>query len=176
MLVRFIRALCPQQRIDEYTPDAWHEVIGHLDFDDARNAVIAVKHSKPFVDTSDIVTEVNRAKRSAEAHPSARTVGDAVAAANRRELGAAPATPANAAFKAAVADMTAKLKARDERAYLASREAQHRAQDWIDYKLRGTLPREIPFDGTPAPRWQQLPGDPPELRSWLVRQARDGAG
>lgn len=58
MLVRFVEALCPQQAIDEYTADAWHEVLGHLELAECRAAVTAVARMKPFVSPSEIIAEV----------------------------------------------------------------------------------------------------------------------
>jgi hypothetical protein len=87
-LMQFIAAVCPQQRIDRLTTVTWYEVIGELGFAEARDAVLALKHSQAFIDVSDIVRE---ATRPAKAHPSDRTVAEALAVANRRELGAAPA-------------------------------------------------------------------------------------
>ena len=69
MIVRYVKSLCPQQAIDDFTYDAWHDVIGKLTFEAARNAVIAVVHSQPFVAPSDIIRQ---AGRSAKSHPSKR--------------------------------------------------------------------------------------------------------
>lgn len=95
-IVRFIRALCPQQRIDEYTPDAWHEVIGHLEFDAARAAVIAVKHSRAFIDPSDIIAEIRRAKTI---RPRERTVRQALEESALRGI-TSGAAPPNAGYAA----------------------------------------------------------------------------
>ena len=108
-LVRYIESLCPQQHIDDYTYETWHDVIGHLEFDAARNAVIAVVHGQPFVAPSDIIREASRARK---AHPSDRTVGEALAAANLRELGAAPATPPTPEYLAARKALDDRLEAR----------------------------------------------------------------
>lgn len=86
--MRLIRALCPQQRIDEYTADAWHEVIGHLDFETARDAVIAVKHGQAFVDPSDIIRHVR-----GDLRPDSLPVREAMEAANLRQLAPAAAAP-----------------------------------------------------------------------------------
>lgn len=66
MLVRYVRAACPQQAMDEYTPDVWFDIIGDLDFAAAREAVVAIKREKPFVDPSDILTRVKRVQRDLE--------------------------------------------------------------------------------------------------------------
>ena len=38
VLARYVRALCPQQKFDEYTPDAWHDLLGDLSLADCRQA------------------------------------------------------------------------------------------------------------------------------------------
>lgn len=176
-IVRLIRALCPQQHIDRYTPIAWHEVIGGLEYDAARNAVIAVKHSQPFVDPSDIIREAKRAKtrvigEDPDTHPSARTAAEAIAASSVRELDAAPAVPPTPEYLAAKAEMDEKFRLRAEQVRAVDREAERRANDWLNYKLTGKLPPDLPPLGSPPPpRYAELPDDPPGLRAWLRRQA-----
>jgi len=173
MIVRYVKSLCPQQAIDDFTYDAWHDVIGSLDFDAARNAVIAVVHSQRFVAPSDIIREAGRA---AKAHPSDRTVGEALAAANRRELDAVPAGPPNAEYLAAKASMDERMKARDKAAYLADHAAERKAAAWLNGAIKGRQPMDEPLAAPASPRWQQLPGDPPELRAWLARQPAEAPG
>lgn len=60
LLTRYVKACCPQQQIDEYTPDAWHEIIGHLTLDDCRQAVKTVVARQPFVAPAEIAAEVAR--------------------------------------------------------------------------------------------------------------------
>lgn len=60
MLVRYVKACCPQQQIDEFTPDAWHDLLGDLSLDDCRNAVAAVAKRQPFVAPAEIRSEVRR--------------------------------------------------------------------------------------------------------------------
>lgn len=57
-LCRFTKALCPQQAIDEYTPDAWHTVLGDLRFEDAKEGVAAAARKSPFVSPAEIRAEV----------------------------------------------------------------------------------------------------------------------
>lgn len=59
-LCRYVKACCPQQQIDEYTPDAWHDLIGKLDFADCREAVVRVATRQPFVAPAEIRAEVQR--------------------------------------------------------------------------------------------------------------------
>jgi hypothetical protein len=172
-LTEFIAIACPQQKINRATAVAWFEIIGDLDFGAARNAVIAVKHSQAFVDPSDIIREVEHSSRR-HAHPSERTVAEALGQPAVPAIGAARTDP-TPEYLAAKADMDRRQRERDQSLYLASREAQRRAQDWINYKLGGRFPAQAEFTGEPAPQWRQLPGDPPELRAWLARQAMQEA-
>lgn len=176
-LVEFVHALCPHQAIDRNTPIAWHAVIRNMDFHAAQSAVIALKHSQKFIDVADIVRQANN---SPERHPSSRTVAEALQFANRRELDPAGGTPATQEFLAAKAALIERNRARDEAAFLADHAAQRKAQAWIDGAVRGRQPMEEPLGiqpgDAPTSGWAQLPGDPPELRAWLARKAREEAG
>jgi hypothetical protein len=67
VLARYVRALCPQQKFDEYTPDAWHDVLGGYPLTDARAAAATVARRQPFVAPSEIITEIRRT-RAEKAH------------------------------------------------------------------------------------------------------------
>jgi hypothetical protein len=67
VLTRYVKACCPQQQIDEYTPDAWHDLIGHLALADCREAVKTVVGRQPFVAPAEIAGEVSRI-RAARLH------------------------------------------------------------------------------------------------------------
>src|SRR5690606_40823645 len=54
ILARYVRALCPQQKFDEYTPDAWHDVLGDIPLDAARAAAASVARRQPFVSPAEI--------------------------------------------------------------------------------------------------------------------------
>ena len=60
LLARYVKACCPQQAIDDYTPDAWHDLIGDLPAADCREAAAAVARRQPFVSPAEIRTEVRR--------------------------------------------------------------------------------------------------------------------
>lgn len=109
-LVEFIAIVCPQQKINRASAVAWYEVIGDLDFEAARNAVIAVKHSQPFVDPSDIIREAHRRETS---RPYERTAAEAIAESSLRELPAALAAPPNEEYQRAKRDLLVKMAARD---------------------------------------------------------------
>lgn len=60
LLVRYVKACCPQQAMDEYTPDAWHDLLGDLTFTDCRTAICEVAKRQPFVAPAEIREEVRR--------------------------------------------------------------------------------------------------------------------
>lgn len=66
VLARYVRALCPQQKFDEYTPDAWHDVLGAYPLAAARAAAAAVAGRQPFVSPAEIIGEI-RKQRDARA-------------------------------------------------------------------------------------------------------------
>ena len=71
ILTRFVKAACPQQAIDEFTPDAWHDLLSEVRFEDAREAVRTICRKQPFIAPAEIIDEVRRirAKRLHEAPP-----------------------------------------------------------------------------------------------------------
>lgn len=60
MLTRYVRALCPQQRFDEYTPDAWHDVLSAYRLEDARAAAAQLAARQPFISPGELVPEIRR--------------------------------------------------------------------------------------------------------------------
>ncbi|MGA5820896.1 zinc finger domain-containing protein [Kitasatospora sp. NPDC094028] len=64
ILVRYVRALCPQQRFDEYSPDAWHDLLGDYELDACKEAVIEIARRQPWIAPAEIITEVKRARTS----------------------------------------------------------------------------------------------------------------
>lgn len=64
MLVRYVRALCPNQKIDEFTPDAWGDVLADYDLDDCRAACVTLASRQPFIAPAEIITEVRKARRA----------------------------------------------------------------------------------------------------------------
>jgi len=68
VLCRFTAACCPAQKFDEYTPDAWGLILSDIRLVDAKDAVVEIKKRSPWVDPSEIITEVKRirGKRIAE--------------------------------------------------------------------------------------------------------------
>lgn len=62
-LLRIVRAVCPQQKLDEFTPDAWSELLGDLRLEDCRLAVKALGQRQVFIAPAEIRTEVKRLRR-----------------------------------------------------------------------------------------------------------------
>lgn len=61
-LCRLAKACCPQQAFDEYTPDAWAEILGHLEFADCKAALFKLAGERPFVAPAEIKAEVRRVR------------------------------------------------------------------------------------------------------------------
>ncbi|MFJ8538125.1 hypothetical protein [Streptomyces sp. NPDC093591] len=61
-LCRYVRALCPQQKFDEYTPDAWHDLLYPFRLDEARTAAVAIASTQPFVSPGEIAAAVRRTR------------------------------------------------------------------------------------------------------------------
>ena len=70
MLCRYVRACCPQQAIDEYTPIAWADHLEHVTYDDAKIAAKAITARQPFVQIAELKAEVKRIRaKRIELHP-----------------------------------------------------------------------------------------------------------
>jgi len=92
-LCRLAKAMCPQQAVDEFTPDAWHLLLDDLRFEDAKAALVAVCRVQPFVAPAEIRAEVKRirSKRIKEFGPydvpsglDSREYGEFLRATNQR--------------------------------------------------------------------------------------------
>jgi hypothetical protein len=64
LLVRYVKACCPGSQIDEYTPDAWHDLLGDLELADCKDAAQAVAKRQPFVAAAEIRAEVKRIRET----------------------------------------------------------------------------------------------------------------
>lgn len=58
VLCRYVKALCPQQKFDEFTADAWGDVLRGYRLDDAREAAARIAKRQPFIAPSEIATEI----------------------------------------------------------------------------------------------------------------------
>jgi hypothetical protein len=68
-LCRYVKACCPQQAIDEYTPDAWADHLADVPYADAKEACRQITARQPFVTIAEVLGIVKsiRSKRIAEA-------------------------------------------------------------------------------------------------------------
>ncbi|MER5706021.1 hypothetical protein [Streptomyces sp. NPDC002122] len=64
LLVGYVRALCPQQKFDEYSPDAWYDVLHDYSLNEAKTAAASVASRQPFVAPGEIATEVRKNRRA----------------------------------------------------------------------------------------------------------------
>ncbi|MGK4583464.1 zinc finger domain-containing protein [Kitasatospora sp. HPMI-4] len=60
VLFRYVRAMFPQQRFDEYTPEAWYDVLGQYGAAETRAAIAACAAAKPFVSPAEIVAAIRQ--------------------------------------------------------------------------------------------------------------------
>lgn len=68
-LCRYVKACCPQQAIDEYTPDAWADRLADYPYADAKQAARTLTAKQPFVTIAELLAVIRqiRDKRIAEA-------------------------------------------------------------------------------------------------------------
>lgn len=59
-LTRYVRAMCPQQKFDEYTADVWHDLLTDYGLDEARAAAVVVGKRQPFVSPAEIITVIRQ--------------------------------------------------------------------------------------------------------------------
>lgn len=70
VLCRYVAACCPQQKIDEYTPGAWADLLIDVRLIDAKEAVRTVLGRQPFIAPAEIIAEVKRTRgRRIAQHP-----------------------------------------------------------------------------------------------------------
>ena len=62
LLCRYAKAACPQQAFDEFTPDAWSDLLADLRFSDCKDALKAIVQRQPFVAPAEIRDEVKRVR------------------------------------------------------------------------------------------------------------------
>jgi hypothetical protein len=61
-LARIVRGFCPQQALDEYTADAYVEVLGGLPLKDCADAVRALGRVQSFISAAEIYQEVRKVR------------------------------------------------------------------------------------------------------------------
>ncbi|MEU7044972.1 hypothetical protein AB0A77_28490 [Streptomyces varsoviensis] len=63
LIAQYVSALCPAQRFNEFTPDAWTDVLAPYDAAEARAAAVAVASRQPFIAPAELIAEI-RARRA----------------------------------------------------------------------------------------------------------------
>lgn len=61
-IIGMVKALCPAQRVDEFTPDAWELVLEDYPFKDAKAALKKLGGQLRFIAPSDIAQEIRRVR------------------------------------------------------------------------------------------------------------------
>lgn len=65
ILARYVRAMYPHIKLDEFTPDAWHDVLANYDLGDARAAVVKhVRNGNAFISAGEITAEIRRVRNA----------------------------------------------------------------------------------------------------------------
>lgn len=59
-LTRLVKAICPQQAFDEYTADAWADLLDDLRLEDCTEAVKRLGQQQPFIAPAEIRTIVRK--------------------------------------------------------------------------------------------------------------------
>lgn len=83
LITRYVRAVCPQQRLDEFTSDAWYDFLYPFTVDETRAAIQAhVTKGNAFISIGEIVAQIrkvraDRISRHTEALPPAGDHDDA---------------------------------------------------------------------------------------------------
>ena len=82
LITRYVRAVCPQQKIDEFTSDTWEDFLLPYSVDETRAAIRAhITRGNAFISVGEIVAEIRRARndrlsRHTEAEPPYGDFGD----------------------------------------------------------------------------------------------------
>lgn len=63
-LCRWAKACCPHQHFDEFTYEAWFELLRDLRAEDVKDAITTVAQNRPFVAPAEIRTEVARVREA----------------------------------------------------------------------------------------------------------------
>lgn len=83
LITRYVRAVCPQQKIDEYTSDTWEDFLLPYSVDETRAAIRAhITRGNAFISIGEIVAEIrkarnNRINRHTESEPPHGAFGEA---------------------------------------------------------------------------------------------------
>lgn len=63
VIARYVRAVCPQQRLDEFTADAWFDFLYPYSVDETRTAIAAhLRRGNAFISIGEIIREIRKAR------------------------------------------------------------------------------------------------------------------
>ena len=117
-LGRKVAAICPAQRFNAETPDAWEALLGWVEFEDALSALFVLGQTEKFIAPSDIIRQVRLARRDrlrthvvpAPADPD-DAAGYRAQVRQSTRAAAAPPVPGRLALTAGLDDVTARRAA-----------------------------------------------------------------
>jgi hypothetical protein len=75
-LLGYVAGACPAQKMNDFTGDAWLDILGHLEYAECRQAVRVVASKHPFISPSDIIAEVAAQRSPEQPHSNACRGGD----------------------------------------------------------------------------------------------------
>lgn len=64
LLTRKLTACCPQQAMDEYTPDTWFDLLKDLSYADCETAMFKVAKRQPWVSPAEIRQQLAETRRA----------------------------------------------------------------------------------------------------------------
>lgn len=64
ILCRAVAAYCPQQHVDEFTPNSWHDLLDDIRLTDAKQAAIEIARVQPFVAPAEIRAKVREIRNA----------------------------------------------------------------------------------------------------------------
>ena len=138
-LCRYLQACCPQQKFDQFTSDAWFDLLADMPYGLAKLAAQRVASRQPFVSPSEIIATAKAMRKAVDPHIT-RLLDETE--------GAAPADPD--------ADWIAWCKARRERvAYLVDLAIATKAATFGDELLEQVT--AVDADRLPLEPKPQLP-------------------
>ena len=67
-LCRYLQACCPQQKFDQFTSDAWFDLLADMPYGLAKLAAQRVASQQPFVSPSEIIATAKAMRKSVDPH------------------------------------------------------------------------------------------------------------
>ena len=67
-LCRYLQACCPQQKFDQFTSDAWFDLLADMPFGLAKLAAQRVASRQPFVSPSEIIATAKAMRKAVDPH------------------------------------------------------------------------------------------------------------